>query len=178
MRCFIAIDIPNTIKEELEKIQKFIINDIKAKFVEKENIHLTLKFLGEINDYKVNFVIEELKKLKIKKFEAYLNGVGFFPNENFIRVFWIGLEPKEIIEKIHEDIDNALKKYFKKDKNFESHITLARIKSIKNKEDFIKKIKNLEIKKTKFLVEEIKLKKSILTKDGPIYNDIYIFKLV
>ena len=178
MRCFIAIDLPKEVKEKLVKIIEKLPKEIsRFKAVEKENLHLTLKFLGEINDYKVNWVIEQLKNLNIKKFKAYTKGIGFFPNENFIRVVWIGLEPQEIIKEIHEKIDKVLEREFKKDKKFESHITLARIKNIKDKRKFIEEIKKIKVPEIEFEVNEIKLKRSKLTRDGPIYSDIYVFKL-
>lgn len=177
MRCFIAIDLPQKAKEKLAEIIEKLPKEIsRFKTVEKENLHLTLKFLGEINDYKVNWVIQQLKNLNIKKFKIYTAGIGFFPNENFIRVLWIGLEPQELIKKIHKKIDNALEKYFKKDKQFESHITLARIKSVKNREKFIEEVKKIKVPKIEFEVSEIKLKRSVLTKEGPIYSDLYVLR--
>ncbi len=176
MRCFIAIDIPDEVKEKIYEINK-ILEGVKHKPVEKQNLHLTLKFLGEIDDYKVKFVIEKMRELKIKKFKVYLGYIGVFPNENFIRVLWISLEPSSLIKKIHEDIDRILKPYFKEDKRFESHITISRIKGIKNKKEFLEKIKKIKIN-AEFEVEEIKLKRSILKKEGPEYYDIYVFKLL
>jgi 2'-5' RNA ligase len=177
MRCFIAIDLPEEVRENIYKINE-VLKDINIKYkpVEKHNLHLTLKFLGEISDYKVNLVIDKIKKLKIKKFKASLGNIGFFPDENFIRVLWISLEPSSLIKKIHEEIDEALKQYFKKDKRFESHITIARIKNIKDRKEFLEKVRNVKIKE-EFEVEEIKLKKSILRRDGPEYTDIYVFRL-
>jgi len=176
MRCFIAIDLPEEVREKIYGINK-ILDGIKHKPVEKHNLHLTLKFLGEINDYRANWVIERLKSLKIKKFKAWLNGLGVFPDENFIRVLWIGVEPSSTIHQIHKQIDDALEKYFKKDKRFQSHITISRIKSLKDKKDFLEKIKSIRVE-AGFCVEEIKLKRSILKREGPEYDDLYVFKLL
>jgi len=175
MRCFIAIDIPEEIREKIYEINKFL-KGVKHKPVAKENLHLTLKFLGEIDDHKVNFVIDKMKSLKIKKFRASLGSIGFFPNQDFVRVLWIGLEPCSLIKTIHEEIDKVLKPYFKEDKRFESHITISRIKNVKDKKIW-EKIKKIKIE-ANFDVEEIKLKRSILKKEGPEYHDIYIFKLL
>lgn len=181
MRCFIAIDMPQEVKEELEKIQNQIkSSEIKAKWVKPELFHLTLYFIGEINDFKVNQIKELLKqiKTKIKSFEAKLNNLGFFTSKNFIRVLWIGVEPNEKFKQLYEVINKELKKIkINSHEKFESHITLARIKWLKDKKAFIEKIKKIKPKEINFIINEIKLKKSILTKEGPIYEDIYILKL-
>jgi len=185
MRCFIAIDL--NIKVELKRIQEHLQNDnrnmIKANFVNPEILHLTLRFLGELDDFKVNktkdIVREALKNARIQKFNARLNSLGVFPSEHFIRVVWASLEPNEKFLEIHNIIDNELEKLkIKKDERFESHVTLARVKWLKDKKDFIEKLKKIKVEPVEFVVDSIKLKKSTLTKQGPIYEDIYEFKLI
>ncbi len=178
-RYFIAIDLPEDVKEELAKVQTELLkNDIKAVPVKPEIFHLTLCFLGEIDDYKVNKVKEILKQIKFEKFKEFnakLGLLGVFPSESFIRVLWISLEPKEKFRQIREAILNELKKLkIKIDERFESHVTLARIKWLKDKKAFLDKLKKTKIKQIEFAVDSIKLKKSKLTKDGPVYEDISV----
>lgn len=180
MRCFIAIDLPDEVKEELSKIQNEIASEkSKLKFVEPQNLHLTLKFLGEISDYNLNQIKEVLKQIKFRKIEARLNDIGIFPSQNYVRVVWVGLEPSEEIKELRKKIDEVLSNIniAKKDKRFESHVTLARVKFILDKKAFAEKLQKVRVKQLDFNIDSFKLKKSTLTKTGPIYEDILVFKL-
>jgi 2'-5' RNA ligase len=180
MRCFIAIDLPEDVKKEIFKVQTEIskISDVKMKLVEPENLHLTLKFLGEIDDAQANQIKEALNGIKFKKFEGTLNQIGIFPTPNFIRVIWIGMEPSVLIKEMHAKIDEELSKLkIKKEKQFESHITLSRVKFVKEKEALIAKLKEVKVPKLSFKVEDFVLKKSILTGQGPVYEDVTKFGL-
>ena len=176
MRCFIAIDLPNEIKEEIVKIQKQL-PEAKQKLVEKENLHLTLVFLDEIDDYKINQIKNSLKEITFDKFQASLGKIGIFPSESFIRVVWVSMEPSQTIKQLHDEIFEKIKNIGKFDKRFESHITIARVKYIQDKENFIKKLKQISINPIKFSVNEFAIKKSSLTRQGPIYEDIIKFEL-
>ena len=177
MRLFIAIEIPEDIKEYLTKIQEEIdINSNKIGFVKKEQIHLTLKFLGEVQPNDIELIKENLKKITFNKFSVQLNKVGVFPNKNYIRVIWIGLEPEQNILELQKQIDESLKKLFKKDTNFKPHLTLARVKFINNKEEFIEKLKNINIENKKIEINNFKLIKSTLTPTGPVYEDLDVFE--
>jgi 2'-5' RNA ligase len=180
MRCFIAIDLPDEIKKELAKAQKALpIEDAKLTNVNPELLHLTLRFLGEISDFQVNKIKEILKKIKLNKFRAKLNSIGIFPNENFIRVVWVGLEPNDKFNDLRNEIEKELEKAgFKKDERFESHVTLTRIKWLKDKKNFVEKIKKIKVKSLEFEVEDIKLKKSALSPKGPVYEDIFKVNLI
>ena len=178
MRCFIAIDLPQEAKKELAAIQKKL-PEAKMNLVALDNIHLTLKFLGELNEKQVDGVIGALKSLKFLKFKAKLSGTGVFPTPSFIRTVWVGVEPKEKLLIIHDALYEALTKVgFVKDKSFENHVTLARVKWIGNKIEFIDKLKKIKVKPIEFSVDKISLKKSTLTKQGPIYEDIRVFGLI
>ena len=89
MRCFIAIDLPSEIKEELKKIQLQIANrsgsNLKASY--PKDFHITLRFLGEINN--TEYVKEQLKKVKFSEIKASLGETGYFQNRKFVRVLWI-----------------------------------------------------------------------------------------
>ena len=174
MRCFIAVDLPGEIKEELIKVQNSIPKDLaKFKLVEKENLHLTLRFLGEISDKEASKLKGALKSISYKKFKASLNGTGVFPSQNYIRIVWVGLEPEKQIKELRKNIEDALiKSGFSADKRFEAHLTLARVKSVKDKMAFAKKINELKVRPLSFDIESFKLKKSELAREGPVYEDI------
>lgn len=177
MRAFIATELPDEVKEELKKIQDKIykIDILRGKFVESENLHLTLKFLGDINDKELDLCKQALESIKFKKFKTKLNEIGFF-SPSFIRIIWIGLGGKEFYD-LHNEIDKSLKDIFIEDKRFESHVTLMRVKRINDKEKFMKFIEKTKLKEIEFSVENFKLMKSELTRDGPIYEDVEVYNL-
>ena len=180
-RGFIAIDIG-----PFQKLVKFG-NEIKncgvsVKLVEPENIHITLKFLGDISEDHIN-KIEEIMKNSVKNidsFEISLKNVGVFPNQNYIKVVWIGIENGEKIAQIAKNIDEGLSKlgYKKEKRGFSAHLTVARVRSAKNKDKLLKIIeKYRDIEFFDIKVESIKLKKSDLTPKGPIYTTLKDVKL-
>lgn len=176
MRLFIAIEIPEEVKEFIGEVQEKISDKGKIRLVNKEQIHLTLKFLGEVQPDKAEKVTEELKKIKFKPFSVYLDSIGVFPSESYIRVVWIGLKPENDILELQSNIDEGLKSLFKKEKDFKAHVTLARVKFIEDKKEFLDKLRKIKIDKKKIEVNDFKLIKSTLGPKGPTYDTIALFK--
>ena len=176
MRCFIAIDIPEEFRQELisaqDKLRK--VPGLSAKFVEPENLHLTLKFLGEIYDSDAGKIKEKLSKVKFRPFKVHFGKAGVFPSEGYVRVIWISLEPSEELMKLSRIVNEAIGS---KEERFESHITLVRVRNVADKEQLKKALQEIKIEKKVFEVKEIKLKKSTLSPSGPIYEDIGTFQL-
>jgi RNA 2',3'-cyclic 3'-phosphodiesterase len=181
IRTFIGIKIPDKISSEIFNFssKKFKSIGGKVKLVEKENIHITLLFLGEVENDKINQIIDELKKIKYESFIVSVRGLCAFPSPEFPKVVWIGAESDKII-RLHEEIKNRLKEFVEKDesKPFTSHITIARIKS-GNISNEVRKLlsENKDIEFGKFQVNEFSLFESKLTPQGPIYKILESFKL-
>ncbi len=175
MRLFIAVDLPEDVKQALLKAQAFL-PEAKLKPVGKEQMHLTLKFLGEVSEQKANLVIDCLQKVSFKPFKTALDKVGIFPSESYIRVVWAGLSPEKEVNELQKRIDEALEEEFTKDKKFKAHLTLARVRFIEDKTRFASAVKNISLDKIGFKVDKFKLKKSTLTRAGAIYEDIASFK--
>lgn len=176
MRLFIAIGLPDGIKEYIAGIHgKISFDSNKLKFVRKDQLHLTLKFLGEVQPNGLDEIKNNLKRAKFASFSVVLGNIGVFQRENDTMVIWVGLKPEEPILNLQKNIDESLKKLFKKEKNFKAHLTLARVKYASNKEEFIKKLKNLNIENKKIEIDKFKLVKSTLTKEGPVYEDLETF---
>ncbi len=175
-RAFISVDIgalPGIVK---------VLDDLKntgadLKLVKPENVHMTLKFLGEIDEKRVDEIADVMRNSikDVSPFTIKLIGLGVFPNMNYMRVLWIGTENAEKLGVIAERLENELSTLgFKKEKRkFSPHVTVGRVKSIRNKgvlQNFLN-----ENKKTDFGgsdVKCIKLKKSILTPKGPDYSTV------
>ncbi|KYK25752.1 hypothetical protein AYK26_01930 [Euryarchaeota archaeon SM23-78] len=177
MRLFIAIDLPEGVKQIIEDI-KACVKDIKGvKPVRKENLHLTMKFLGEVDDNKVKVIITALSQIKFNPFKLSINKIGFFPNEKRIRVLWVDAGPIEPLKELKQEIDQVLPDY-KDDHPFSSHLTFARIKYIASEDDkkkIMELITNKQVEKKEFLVDKFKLYKSTLMPEGPIYEFVKVF---
>lgn len=185
MRAFISIDLPYKINKELSIIQdKFasLKNLAGMDIVKVENIHLTLKFLGEISNSEINRLSELLNETDFEKFELELEDLDYFPTKEYPRIVWLSLKPKKDIEKLYTLVDEKLKqakifsKIGKEDK-FVPHVTVARVKYIRDKNKFAENLKKISIKKQKFEVSSFQLKKSTLTSKGPIYETLREFEL-
>lgn len=171
VRVFIGFFLPEEIKEDVLQIQRKIPN-FKGKLIEGNNLHLTLKFLGEISEKDLNEVKEILKRVHFRRIECSIESLGFF-SESFVRIVWLYLKNSEDLQK---EVDEALKDLFKTENRFMSHLTIARIKSVRNKNEFIEKLKEINFDKVHFFIKEICLIKSELKKEGPEYEvlDKYI----
>ncbi|MBN2454144.1 RNA 2',3'-cyclic phosphodiesterase [Candidatus Woesearchaeota archaeon] len=172
MRVFIAIDMPDSVKEYLRKVQKLLP---EAKMLPVRDFHLTLKFIGELTPERVEKLKNLLGNVKFEKFTASTDEVGVFPSENYVRVVWIGLKPEEPIIELQQQIEKALEGEFKQDNSFKAHLTLARVKFIGDKERFIRELKDIKTEKISFEVDRFRLKKSTLTPEGPVYADLALF---
>ncbi|GBE19743.1 2',5' RNA ligase family [archaeon BMS3Abin17] len=179
MRIFIAIESSEHVKSKIfhesETLQKK--NFFKGKFVDKKNLHFTLKFLGEISEEKLGDIEKKLKEIKFNRFECEVGKAGVFDSEKHIRTIWVGLISDKLKE-LEKKISEKLSEFSKNSKEFSSHITLARVKSVINKENLVKHIRGMHFKNLKFEVNEFLLMKSELTEFGPIYRIIERFKLV
>jgi RNA 2',3'-cyclic 3'-phosphodiesterase len=178
MRLFIAIEVPEDIKEMLEELVKKICDTGESlKLV--DDFHLTLEFLGEVDEQKKDKIVKELCKISNEKFSLLLDRIGFFPNNTRISVVWLGVQPHEKICALQSKVLTSMNQLgFTEDKNFHPHLTLARVKSISAKNEFVDKLNGFEIKKASFEVDSFNLIKSTLTPKGPIYDVLASFKLV
>ncbi len=178
IRTFISIDVPEHIQEKIVNIQKQLPG-FKGKTIKPENLHLTLKFLGEISPERVEEVREKLKEIPFEKFkgiETRTSKIGVF-SEKYVRIVWLKLEG---LDKLQETIDEKLSEIegFEKEKRFMGHLTIARVRSLKNKNYFLGELDKVEVPENlKFKVERFRLKKSTLYPEGPVYEVLEDYSL-
>ncbi len=182
MRLFVAIDLNENVIERISSVQeKLRSGDFDLKLVEADNLHLTLKFLGEV-DQKQNAHIEKLVSEAVKEFQGFtlsFHGIGYFGSERYMRVIWAGVkEGGEQFVKLAQSLDMKLS-FIRKDEHEPSpHLTIARVRSGRNSEILAREISSLrDVKIGEVHVKEIKLKHSLLTPQGPIYSDVKVFPL-
>jgi len=132
--------------------------------------HLTLKFLGDYNDNDVIDLKERLSKIDFEAFDGHLDAVGVFPNENNVRVVWVGIEPVDPFAELAKKIDEASPEVENDHPEYVPHITLARVKFVKDKTAFGEKIKSIKIDPKTFKVESFRLFKSALGPTGAVYE--------
>lgn len=173
MRCFIGIDLKEEIVGKVSEVQKELVSPF-LRPTPIEMVHITLKFLGEINDEKVKRVGEELGKIETKAFPVTFKGVGAFPSRKYMRVVWIGCEG-EGLERLADEIDGRLATLgFRKEK-FAGHLTIARVSGKVDVGGFFEKYEDVEFGSME--VDSFVLKKSTLTPEGAIHEPIRVFPL-
>lgn len=178
IRTFLAIDIEDQrITRRITQIQGILSNSgAILKLVKPQNIHLTVRFLGNISQQMVNAIYDEMKQVSLVPFDIQLGGLGVFPKLNYPRVVWIGIKKGAYeLKNVFEQLEPRLRRLgFKPDtKGFSPHLTIARVKSGKNKAKLAEVIlqnENHEFGEMKF--DCLKLKKSDLTPRGPIYTTL------
>jgi 2'-5' RNA ligase len=182
MRTFICIEISdNKIINEISDIQKeFKSLQGRIKSTELENIHITLKFLGDILENTAEEIIELLDEVKFEPFNLHLKGIGCFPNPKRPRIVWVGAEEgADKVRNIYDQINRKLSTFhFKKDR-FRSHITISRVKFLDRRETprFIKLLDQFKDKDLGTIkISSFQFKKSVLTSKGPIYTTLKEFK--
>lgn len=173
IRCFISIEIPPQLKSELTKLQNL---KCSASIVKEDQIHITVLFLGDVDEKKIRVLTEKLSEFKFQSFQVTLKKAGAFPSEKNPRVFWVGVEGEELLK-----LNSELKKIAEtagievESRKFQPHLTLGRIKekcdltnwSEQNKKEF-----------GTFKAEKILLKKSAPTPRGRVHQTIKEFYLI
>lgn len=178
MRLFIAIPVSGKLKDIVLLLQQCLDKKI-FRLTKSEQIHITIAFLGEVNEKSVPDIINELKKIRFNSFKLKTKKFGFFPSEEKIRVVWIGLEENKDFFKLQYEI----RKIFNFKEKLMPHITIARAKEIiisKNKKENYWKKKMFESKydEIEFIVDKFVLFESIPTPEGHVYKELEVFKSI
>jgi 2'-5' RNA ligase len=176
IRSFFAFDIEDEgVIRRLAEAQGMLANTAAdLKLVKPQNIHLTVRFLGNISLSMVDAIYEEMKQVSFSPFEIELRGLGAFPRLSRPRVIWAGIKKgaNELVN-VFEQLEPRLRGLgFKPDtKGFSPHLTIARVRSGRNKVQLIKVVRELENYDFGAVKAEcLRLKKSVLTPGGPIYT--------
>ena len=178
MRCFVAVECGG---DKLAAKFKEVRRGLEAtradiKFVEPENIHLTLKFLGEIEPSLMEQVSQVVKETSFQPFDARLEGIGVFPNLRRPRVVWAGItDGVSQLAEIWKDVDTKLSRlgFERERRGFSPHITIGRVRSGRNRDRLVEELSTLSDYVFGGLhVDRIVLKKSVLTPRGPIYTTL------
>lgn len=175
-RLFIAVDLPETIRKNLVAMSFGIPG---AKWVSPEQLHLTVRFIGDVDGALFRDIKNILDEVNFTLFSLQLRGVGYFPPRGAPRVLWIGLEKSEPLQLLRKKIDSRLLqvRVEPEGRKFSPHITLARLKNSP-----VQKIANFLsgnglFSQEPFMVEDFKLYSSILSSKGAYHRVERIYPL-
>jgi len=175
IRSFIAFDIeePQVIRN-ISNVQSMLAETgARLKLVKPENIHITVRFLGNIPTSQVDEIYNEMKNVDFSPFQIEIKGVGVFPSVRRINVVWAGIRKgADELQRIFDQLEPRLQKIGvkKETRGFSPHLTIARVRTSHRKAELIRCLK--EIEDYEFGIVEAKclrLKRSILKPQGPIY---------
>lgn len=176
MRLFIAIELPENVKKALAKLRVDIPG---ARWVPAEQIHLTLAFLGEVDEITLTCLTEALTRIRIPEFQLCFSGSGCFPNLHRPRVLWLGLKQEAHLLDLACRVREAVQSCGipQEDRPFSPHITLARLKLSPSREfyEFIESTKTLKIPSLR--VPEFTLFQSLITQQGAEHIPLRSFSL-
>lgn len=184
IRCFIAIEIPETIQNQLARIQGTLRNQIKkAAWVKPGNIHLTLKFLGDVDPDDLESIGEAIKGVasRHRSFSMHIGGLGAFPNFARPRVMWAGVKVGgDRISALAQDINAALSNcgFSLETKKFNPHLTIARLKERVDLRPYTDGYRQYDrIAGAEVSVNTISLIQSQLHPTGAIYSTLQSYSL-
>ncbi|MFQ5794461.1 MAG: RNA 2',3'-cyclic phosphodiesterase [Candidatus Bipolaricaulia bacterium] len=183
MRLFFCIELDDQTRKRLDKISKTLRERTAARvnWVHQENLHATVKFLGEVEAGRVEELREAVQQalIGIAPSEMVIDRLGVFPNPDRPRVLWVGSEttPQEILQ-LHDALEAQLEVLgFERDRNrYHFHITLGRVKerSRWKVEALARAIQRFELDTSyPIRVDELALMESTLTREGPIYQPVF-----
>ena len=183
IRSFIAVDIPGDVRDKLDSlIDKLKNSQADVKWVKPKSIHITLKFLGNVEEArlpKIKEIVENVAK-NIQPFTVSIEGTGTFPNDRRPRVLWVGIRKgSETLTRLAEELDSRLSVLgFEREKrSYSPHLTLGRVRSSKNIDTLMDMMHSMPFQAGDFLNEAILLMKSDLRPDGAVYTVLEKIKL-
>lgn len=179
IRSFISIDLEDgRILSEVDSVVSTLLSlggDLKA--VERDNIHLTLKFLGNMDLAKIADLKSALAKVNFSPFQLEIKGAGAFPSLGRMNVIWVGLgEGWTKVQQVFEQTEALLSALdFKREsRGFSPHITIARVRSGRRRDEIADFLRRLEEKSFgTFTAERVRLKQSVLSSSGPKYSILF-----
>ena len=178
MRVFVAVELPEEVKNQIASVQdEFKKIPTQVSWVKQGNIHVTLKFLGEVEEEKMKevFTAAERGCKGTKKFRMSLKGLGGFPNLNRPRVIWVGTASgeKELCE-LQGRVETELEKvgFPREDRKFTAHFTIGRVRFPKGIEQLAEKVEKTGFTSSEFTVEQVVVMQSQLNPAGSIYTPL------
>src|SRR5262245_21236577 len=183
IRTFIAIELPDSIKQKMEKLENQRRGlGAQVRWVRPANVHLTLKFLGGVPQHKIDAVSQATERAchETAAFELEVGGTGCFPSAKSPRVLWVGLASlPESLVLLYTSLEQELASLgFEREKRrFAPHLTIGRLRSPRNGAELAQKLIGIGFESEKFVAREVMVMRSQLKPTGSIYTPLGIIRL-
>ncbi|MBJ6726122.1 RNA 2',3'-cyclic phosphodiesterase [Geomesophilobacter sediminis] len=174
-RLFVAVDLPRELKEAVAGIFTQLPG---ARWVPAEQIHLTLRFLGEVDAKEVPIIKQCLERVVFAPFPLVLRGVGHFPPGKYPRVIWVGIDPSPPLLQLYENIQGALAEagFPPEERRFSPHVTLARLHGTPASATESLEAEHRQFCCPPFNVESFVLYSSVLSRTGAVHTPEAVLK--
>ncbi|MFX0108415.1 MAG: RNA 2',3'-cyclic phosphodiesterase [Candidatus Hodarchaeota archaeon] len=177
-RVFLSVDIDDdALLTRILHIQgKLDRQAAKLKIVEPRNIHFTVRFFGDTSSTKIESINDTLRQLEFAPFTIHIDGVGAFPSISKPRVIWVGVvQNADAFIDLKQDVDLLLGQLgYPPDRKFKPHATIARVRAVRNRENVVKNLESIAHESVGTMtVGTIRMTKSTLTPQGPIYKTLW-----
>ncbi len=179
MRLFIAIDMPDDVKEEVTRIQQELQKQtvFKARYTKPDDAHITVSFLGELEEKRVYEAADLLRGIYMQPMEARLSSLNVFSVGSSLKVIYCDVQCPELavlLTAIKRALANML---MPQEQEFIGHITLARVAQVDDNKKAQDYIQHITVKPIPFIIDSFVLKQSELAPEGPLYTTIEQFML-
>ncbi|MDJ1432941.1 RNA 2',3'-cyclic phosphodiesterase [Halostagnicola sp. A-GB9-2] len=179
MRLFVSIDLPETLTESVADLQTALEDASGLNFVDPTQAHITLKFLGDVDEDQVPNLESELEAAvadaNIDPFTVRFGGLGVFPDLEYISVVWLGVETGgDQLRRLHETIEarTTAMGFEPEEHDFTPHVTLARMEHAGGKDLVQEAVRNRDPTIGETRVTSVRLTESTLSRDGPRYSTV------
>jgi RNA 2',3'-cyclic 3'-phosphodiesterase len=168
MRLFLAIVLPGELCAKIQESKKVL--DLKGVKITPDS-HITLKFLGEVEEDKISILKRKMEEVKFEPFKLKISKTELFPNEDYVTNVYLTFEESLSLRTLRSKILKSCKGFGKQEKrDFLPHVTLARVKFAEDKKALVEACKSINFSGTEFKVNEFYLIKSVLNEKGPEYE--------
>ncbi len=176
-RLFVAIDLPESVKNSIKSVCGSLPD---ARWVDVRQLHLTLRFIGEVDDGTFDSIKSSLAEITENRFSLTLQGVGYFPPKRAPRVLWVGIDGNETLIRLADEVEQVLVRECRVEperRKFSPHITIARFRetSLSKIADYL--ARNSSFRTETFPVDAFYLYSSTLTPKGAIHQREAVYPL-
>lgn len=189
LRTFVALEMPVAIEDQLSKVIATLKGDLKempVRWVAVENIHMTLKFIGETSEenvQQISSLIEQCAK-NVEPFDLQLKGFGVFPDSRRPLVLWVGVSAPENLATLQQKIESGLAHlgYPVEDRPFNPHLTIARVRRGAGSPDAKRIMAAMDehkaITSDPVIIDSVTLFQTVLNRSGSVYNRLFSAPLI
>lgn len=177
MRAFVALELPRSVIRRISEIRGALATpDAKVRWVEPEKMHLTLKFLGDVDAQQLEAMAESVRQAS-ERFDALklgVGGLGAFPNRRNPRIIWVGISGHNGLLELYRHFEEAAVAVGVEpdERPFSPHLTLGRVKFVERHSPLLQRLKSIRVETLFASVTRVTLFQSTLTPEGPVYTPV------